>query len=256
MFPLMGLLRVALDLQTSQALFARIFEYLDLVPAIQDAAGRAPGRRAPASGEVAFDDVVFRYPDAADDTPATLKGVSFAIEPGQYAAFVGPSGAGKTTVSYLVPRLLRRDERARCCSRATTCASCSRSRSSARSASSARRPTSSTRRSPRTCGTRSPTPPIEELEQARAPGEHPRHDRVVPRRLRHGRGRARLPALRRREAARRDRAGAAEGPAGADPRRGDQRARHRDASASCRRRWMRRRAGARPSRSRTGCRPS
>ncbi len=56
-------------------------------------------------GEVAFDDVVFRYPDASDDSPATLKGVSFAIEPGQYAAFVGPSGAGKTTVSYLVPRL-------------------------------------------------------------------------------------------------------------------------------------------------------
>jgi ATP-binding cassette, subfamily B, bacterial len=56
-------------------------------------------------GEVTFDDVVFRYPDAGPDTPATLKGVSFEIEPGQYAAFVGPSGAGKTTVSYLVPRL-------------------------------------------------------------------------------------------------------------------------------------------------------
>jgi ATP-binding cassette subfamily B protein len=54
---------------------------------------------------VAFDDVVFRYPDASEDSPATLKGVTFAIRPGQYAAFVGPSGAGKTTVSYLVPRL-------------------------------------------------------------------------------------------------------------------------------------------------------
>ena len=65
-----------------------------------------PRRSTPARlGEVAFDDVVFRYPDAPDDSPATLKGVSFAIEPGQYAAFVGPSGAGKTTVSYLVPRL-------------------------------------------------------------------------------------------------------------------------------------------------------
>ena len=41
----------------------------------------------------------------AADSPATLKEVSFDIEPGQYAAFVGPSGAGKTTVSYLVPRL-------------------------------------------------------------------------------------------------------------------------------------------------------
>jgi ATP-binding cassette, subfamily B, bacterial len=47
---------------------------------------------------------VFRYPDAGPETPATLRSVSFSIEPGQYAAFVGPSGAGKTTVSYLIPR--------------------------------------------------------------------------------------------------------------------------------------------------------
>jgi len=104
MFPLMGLLRVALDLQTSQALFARIFEYLDLKPAITD-----PVTPTPVSterlGEVAFDDVVFRYPDAGGDTPATLKGVTLDIEPGQFVAFVGPSGAGKTTVSYLIPRL-------------------------------------------------------------------------------------------------------------------------------------------------------
>jgi ATP-binding cassette subfamily B protein len=104
MWPLMGLLRVALDLQTSQALFARIFEYLDLVPAIRDADDAKPVdvRRL---GEVAFEDVVFRYPDQADDAPTTLKGISFALRPGTYAAFVGPSGAGKTTVSYLVPRL-------------------------------------------------------------------------------------------------------------------------------------------------------
>jgi len=102
-FPLMGLLRVALDLQTSQALFARIFEYLDLHPAIVD---RATARDVSASrvGEVAFRDVVFRYPDAGGDTPPTLRSVSFEIKPGQYAAFVGPSGAGKTTVSYLIPR--------------------------------------------------------------------------------------------------------------------------------------------------------
>ncbi|CAN5244617.1 ABC transporter ATP-binding protein [soil metagenome] len=104
MFPLMGLLRVALDLQTSQALFARIFEYLDLKPAIADAPDARPVTTGKL-GNVAFDKVVFRYPDAPDDSPATLKGVSFSIEPGQYAAFVGPSGAGKTTVSYLVPRL-------------------------------------------------------------------------------------------------------------------------------------------------------
>ena len=104
MFPLLGLLRVALDLQTSSALFARIFEYLDLVPAIVDGPTARP---VPSEqlGRVQFDDVVFRYPDAGEDTPATLKGISFTIEPGQFAAFVGPSGAGKTTVSYLIPRL-------------------------------------------------------------------------------------------------------------------------------------------------------
>ncbi len=104
MFPLLGLLRVALDLQTSGALFARIFEYLDLVPAITDLP-TARAVDASALGRVEFDDVVFRYPDSAPTTPATLKGVSFTIEPGQFAAFVGPSGAGKTTVSYLIPRL-------------------------------------------------------------------------------------------------------------------------------------------------------
>jgi ATP-binding cassette subfamily B protein len=104
MWPLMGLLRVALDLQTSQALFARIFEYLDLVPAIRDADDAKPVD-VERLGEVAFEDVVFRYPDQADDAPTTLKGISFELEPGTYAAFVGPSGAGKTTVSYLLPRL-------------------------------------------------------------------------------------------------------------------------------------------------------
>ena len=102
-FPLMGLLQLALNLQTSQALFARIFEYLDLHPALTDAPD-AKAVTASRVGRVEFEDVVFRYPDAGDDTPATLKSVSFSIEPGQYAAFVGPSGAGKTTVSYLVPR--------------------------------------------------------------------------------------------------------------------------------------------------------
>jgi ATP-binding cassette subfamily B protein len=98
-------MRVALDLQTSSALFARIFEYLDLTPSITD---RADAREVPTDGSlgrVEFDDVSFRYPDTEGDSRPTLDGVSFVIEPGQFAAFVGPSGAGKTTVSYLVPRL-------------------------------------------------------------------------------------------------------------------------------------------------------
>ena len=104
MFPLLGLLRVALDLQTSSALFARIFEYLDLIPAITNKPDAHEVRPAQL-GRIEFDGVVFRYPDAPEDSPATLKGVSLVIEPGQFAAFVGPSGAGKTTVSYLIPRL-------------------------------------------------------------------------------------------------------------------------------------------------------
>ncbi|WBU39381.1 ABC transporter ATP-binding protein [Homoserinibacter sp. YIM 151385] len=103
-WPLMGLMRVALDLQTSQALFARIFEYLDLVPAIVDREDAREVRRD-RLGEVAFRDVTFRYPDAPADSRPTLEHVDFEILPGQHAAFVGPSGAGKTTVSYLVPRL-------------------------------------------------------------------------------------------------------------------------------------------------------
>jgi ATP-binding cassette, subfamily B, bacterial len=106
LFPLMALMRVALDLQTSRALFARIFEYLDLVPAIQDAPDAITVAEASGPlGSVEFRDVVFRYPDAAADSRPTLGGVSFTALPGQHVAFVGPSGAGKTTILYLTPRM-------------------------------------------------------------------------------------------------------------------------------------------------------
>ncbi len=105
MWPLLGLMRVALDLQTSGALFARIFEYLDLVPAIQDRPGAIPlGPRDPL-GRIEFRSVSFRYPGAPDTTRPTIRDVSFTVEPGEFVAFVGPSGAGKTTISYLIPRL-------------------------------------------------------------------------------------------------------------------------------------------------------
>lgn len=103
MWPLLGLMRVALDLQTSQALFARIFEYLDLHPAILDSPDAHPVAQS-RLGRVEFQNVVFSYPDAGSSVPPTLRGLNFVIEPGQFAAFVGPSGAGKTTVSYLIPR--------------------------------------------------------------------------------------------------------------------------------------------------------
>jgi len=106
LMPLMGLMRVALDVQTSSALFARIFEYLDLRPAIVDAPDAVPVSAAPGPvGRVEFRDVEFRYPDAPERARPTLDGISFTVEPGQHVAFVGPSGAGKTTILYLTPRM-------------------------------------------------------------------------------------------------------------------------------------------------------
>ncbi len=102
-FPLLGLMRSALDVQTSGALFARIFEYLDLHPAIVDAPN-AVDVDPSQLGRIEFDHVTFRYSDAPPDSRPTLDDVSFRIEPGQFAAFVGPSGAGKSTVAALIPR--------------------------------------------------------------------------------------------------------------------------------------------------------
>ncbi|WP_235038130.1 ABC transporter ATP-binding protein [Microbacterium sp. 18062] len=108
--PLMGLMRVALDLQTSSAVFARIFEYLDLEPAIRDRADAIDVADAPGPvGRVELRGVSFRYPGAAPDARPTLDSVSFRVEPGQHVALVGPSGAGKTSVLYLVPRMYEAD---------------------------------------------------------------------------------------------------------------------------------------------------
>ena len=105
LFPLIGIMQTALNLQTSGALFARIFEYLDLKPAIQDRPDAVAIAPSDPVGEIEFREVTFRYPDARESERPTLGDVSFTIPAGQFAAFVGPSGAGKTTVSYLVPRL-------------------------------------------------------------------------------------------------------------------------------------------------------
>ena len=106
LFPLMALMRVALDLQTSSALFARIFEYIDLAPQIVDKPNALePTEVAGQAGRIEFADVVFRYPDTDPDDRPTIDHVSFAIEPGEFVAFVGASGSGKTTIGSLIPRL-------------------------------------------------------------------------------------------------------------------------------------------------------
>ena len=103
LFPMMNLLQVSLDLQTSQALFARIFEYFDLKPAIKNAEHPKP-LNPEKLGSIKFKNVSFAYPEAGEKSKLTLTKISFEVQPGQYVALVGASGSGKTTISYLIPR--------------------------------------------------------------------------------------------------------------------------------------------------------
>ena len=97
-FPVGSLLGVGLDVQTSLALFDRIFEYLDQPIDIAE----SPSARAlDEAGDVVFDHVWFRYGDGA----WTLEDVSFAVPAGTTTALVGETGAGKTTLGYLTARL-------------------------------------------------------------------------------------------------------------------------------------------------------
>jgi len=96
-FPLGSLLGVQLEVQSSLALFDRIFEYLDQPVDIVEGVQTLERPR----GDVAFDDVWFGYEDAA----WTLEDVSFAVPAGTKTALVGETGSGKTTCAYLVARL-------------------------------------------------------------------------------------------------------------------------------------------------------
>jgi ATP-binding cassette subfamily B protein len=108
-FPIGSMLQVSTEVQSSFALFDRIFEYLDMKHEIVDAPNAEP--LLDVRGRVTLDHVRFHYdvpeeiPEGEEGREWTIDDVSIDIAPGQLAALVGPSGAGKTTITYLVPRI-------------------------------------------------------------------------------------------------------------------------------------------------------
>lgn len=97
--PINTFANIHVDIVSSMALFERIFQYYDLKSEIIEKNNAIIKDQI--EGRISFENVSFAY----TENNLTLKGVNFRIEPGQMAAFVGPSGAGKTTITYLVPRL-------------------------------------------------------------------------------------------------------------------------------------------------------
>lgn len=102
-FPMTGLLNIQVEIGSAMALFERIFEYLDLQQEITDAPDAKHLDPHGMNGKVEFSDVSFRY--SLEQERRTLDGVSLSAEAGQLVALVGASGAGKTTLTYLIPRL-------------------------------------------------------------------------------------------------------------------------------------------------------
>ena len=116
--PLTALSNVRIDIMTSLVSFERVFEVLDLEPMVKDKEGAKTFK--PTLGKIEFKNVDFSYPNANEISLASLEsvakdetvpsgqvlhGLSFVVEPGTTTALVGPSGAGKTTISALLPRL-------------------------------------------------------------------------------------------------------------------------------------------------------
>jgi ATP-binding cassette subfamily B protein len=96
--PMSALATIHVQIQSSLAVFERLFVVLDAVPSVRD---RPDARETTqVEGHLRFDDVSFRY----REDRALLDHVSFEVKPGQFVALVGPSGAGKTSLTYMIPR--------------------------------------------------------------------------------------------------------------------------------------------------------
>jgi ATP-binding cassette subfamily B protein len=106
-FPIQSLLSVGVDVQSSLALFERVFEYLELPVEIEERDGAISLVRAGVRGAVRFDQVGFRY---MRDGRWTLRGIDLEIPPGTTLAVVGETGSGKTTLAYLLARLYEVEE--------------------------------------------------------------------------------------------------------------------------------------------------
>ena len=102
LFPIQQLLGVGADVEASLAFFDRIFEYLDLPVDIVEAPDPVALRKDELLGEVRFEDVSFRYSESG---PWTVQDIDLVVPAGTRTAIVGETGAGKTTLGYLVARL-------------------------------------------------------------------------------------------------------------------------------------------------------